>query len=437
MSLQNSPQWNFGRFIKTLSYFGAVPILSDFDWFQRWFGSHPHPKVNRTNLISDQVISGPANSPDLSDQNLLSVESAKPRAVLLISTTGPLSQRIAHYLSEQEYEVRSRSLLDPVGRNDLSDSTAVICETVDSAESPPTVNLEKFIEVINGRGLIHQVLFDFSQPPHTLQEIWGALDDVVMGGVSQSRIEFNQSTALFSGEVSTANSGGFASVRTRNFDPPLDLSNYQGIELNVRGDGQRYKFMLRSETRWDGVAHCYSFDTLPETSMTIRIPFATFIPVFRAKTMPNVPLQLNQISAFQLMLSKFEYDGDLNPHFQPGHFQLQVNAIRAYRQVDRPKLILISSTHTPHRIEQQLQQSHIPYLIIYVNTLVDGSSDHRLQAIDGKVPTGSIHRDDLAQFCVQALNYSQARNRTITLTMSETGATLENWANLLTPPSLQ
>ena len=43
---------------------------------------------------------------------------------------------------------------------------------------------------------------------------WGALDDVVMGGVSQSSFKRSDSGnhAVFSGRVSATNNGGFASV---------------------------------------------------------------------------------------------------------------------------------------------------------------------------------------------------------------------------------
>jgi hypothetical protein len=176
----------------------------------------------------------------------------------------------------------------------------------------------------------HKLLFDFAHPSGEIGEIWGALDDVVMGGVSQSGIQLGAAGALFSGTVSTANSGGFASVRTRNFEPAIDLSGFEGIELRVKGDGNRYKFMLRTETRWDGVAHCFSFDTEPDTWMTVQIPFTEFVPVFRAKTVSDAAIDPSRIHAMQLMLSKFEYDGALNPHFQPGFFQLQVQSIQAY-----------------------------------------------------------------------------------------------------------
>lgn len=244
---QQSAQWDFGRFVKTLSYFGAIPFLSDLDWFQQWLGSRAHPKVDSTTLPHQEAAA--ADSP--------------------IATSEP---------------------------------------------SMPT----------------RKLIFDFTQPTSNLGEIWGALDDVVMGGVSQSGIQIGASGAFFSGTVSTANSGGFASVRTRNFEPPIDLSGFDGIELRVKGDGNRYKFMLRTETRWDGIAHCYSFDTTPDTWITVQIPFTAFIPVFRAKTVSGATLDPSHIHAMQLMLSKFEYDGGLNPHFEPGFFQLQIESIQAY-----------------------------------------------------------------------------------------------------------
>ncbi|NJR66051.1 MAG: CIA30 family protein [Leptolyngbyaceae cyanobacterium CRU_2_3] len=237
MSQQNASRWDLCRFVKTLSYFGVVPLLSRLNWFQQWFGSYPDPKVNSA----------------------------------------------------------------------------------------------LFTPMINDSASTDRLIFDFTQPSDMLPAIWGALDDVVMGGVSQSGIQFGVAGACFSGQVSTANSGGFASVRTRNFEPSLDLSDYTGIELRVKGDGNRYKFMLRAETRWDGIAYCYSFDTVAHAWITVRVAFAALIPVFRAKTVGNSPFAADRITSMQLMLSKFEYDGGLNPHFQPGSFQLQIASIGAYR----------------------------------------------------------------------------------------------------------
>ena len=172
------------------------------------------------------------------------------------------------------------------------------------------------------------ILFDFSQPSSDLKAIWGAVDDVVMGGVSESSMQLGSSSVRFQGNVSTANSGGFASVRTRNFLPPLDLSAYQGISLRLKGDGQRYKFMMRDEASWDGVAHSYPFDTVTNQWITVRIPFNQLIPVLRAKRVQGGrAFDPKQVRSLQLMLSKFEYDGALNPRFTPGPFVLEMSQI--------------------------------------------------------------------------------------------------------------
>jgi hypothetical protein len=185
---------------------------------------------------------------------------------------------------------------------------------------PPTLQLQA------------NVLFDFRQPNAALSQTWGALDDVVMGGVSDSSFQLKEGAASFSGIVSTANSGGFASARTRNFEPPLNLSDYTGIELRVKGDGKRYKLLLRDADSWDSLAYAHSFDTIAEAWTTIQIPFAQTIPVFRAKTQSTArSLNLAQICSVQLMLSKFEYDGVLNPHFTPGEFCLLVETIKIYQ----------------------------------------------------------------------------------------------------------
>jgi Complex I intermediate-associated protein 30 (CIA30) len=175
------------------------------------------------------------------------------------------------------------------------------------------------------------IIFDFSQPTNPINQLWGALDDVVMGGVSASAFRLEAGIALFTGNVSTANSGGFASVRTRNFEPPIDLTGSQGIELRVKGDGMRYKFLLRDQEGWDAIAYAYSFNTVADQWMTVQIPFASLIPVFRAKTVKDAqPINSAKLRSMQLMLSKFEYDGILNPHFAAGSFTLQVSTIRAY-----------------------------------------------------------------------------------------------------------
>lgn len=115
------------------------------------------------------------------------------------------------------------------------------------------------------------------------QELWGDLSDPVMGGVSEASFILDSTggerggpTGLFRGTLSTANNGGFCSVRTRNLSPPADASGYDAVALRVKGDGQRYKLFVRTEAGWDAMAYACSFDTEPGTWQTVTIPFRDF-----------------------------------------------------------------------------------------------------------------------------------------------------------------
>lgn len=158
------------------------------------------------------------------------------------------------------------------------------------------------------------------------QELWGDLSDPVMGGVSESSFILDSTggegggpTGLFRGSVSTANNGGFCSVRTRNFREPADASGYDAVALRVRGDGQRYKLFVRTDPGWDAMAFACSFDTEPGRWQTVVLPFSGFRAIFRARTVRGAPpLDASRVHSLQLMLSKFEYDGELNPNFKGG-----------------------------------------------------------------------------------------------------------------------
>ena len=170
---------------------------------------------------------------------------------------------------------------------------------------------------------------------------FGPLDDVVMGGVSESTFttvpgagEGGGPAGVFTGVLRFENNGGFASVRSRNAEPRLDCGAYAGLALRLKGDGQRYKLILRTDPGWDSVTYCASFDTAPGGAwQDVALPFSAFKPVFRAKTLTGeraVPLDPARIASLQLMLSKFEYDGGLNPSVQAGPFALPVARISAY-----------------------------------------------------------------------------------------------------------
>ncbi|XP_072999743.1 protein HIGH CHLOROPHYLL FLUORESCENCE PHENOTYPE 173, chloroplastic isoform X2 [Typha latifolia] len=223
----------------------------------------------------------------------------------------------------------------------------------DSPEKVEYIGMQNLIRALKGCVGLHdgKLLFGF-QGNLSGKLVWGALDDVVMGGVSESNFQVDPTgseiggpTGLFKGVVSTANNGGFTSIRTKSFAVPEDLSPYDGIELRVKGDGRRYKLILRTSSDWDTVGYTASFDTIKEQWQTIRIPFLSLRPIFRARTLFDAPqFDPSKLMSLQLMFSKFEYDGKLNPTFTEGPFELPFSSLRAYmKEPITPRFVHVSS----------------------------------------------------------------------------------------------
>jgi uncharacterized protein YbjT (DUF2867 family) len=357
-------KWAASRFLNTVGYFGAIPVFSDLQ----------------------RLLTGESSGHS-------TIEGGRALGVVLvIGASGEIGQLVVGQLLKSGYQVRagiSDLSLTPfstptnvefvqVDVNSLNLSpqimagvrSIIVCPDPQSTLSAAVIaNLATAVRTYLPPTTQSQ-LFDFTQPNSNLQSIWGAVDDVVMGGVSESGIRMSTGFALFSGNVSIDNSGGFASVRTRNFDPSFNLSNYRGIELRVKGDGQRYKFFIRTEPKWDGVGYAYSFDTIADQWLTVQIPFSDLVPIFRAKTVSDAaPIDPTQICSFQLMLSKFEYDKALNPHFTPGLFSLEVESISAYDGQITPQLVIINSRPLPTDLVANLQTTNLPYSIVQAQNL--------------------------------------------------------------------
>jgi NADH dehydrogenase [ubiquinone] 1 alpha subcomplex assembly factor 1 len=136
-------------------------------------------------------------------------------------------------------------------------------------------------------------------------------------------------TALFRGNVSLENNGGFASVRT--YPIAYQLADYEGLSLRVKGDGQQYKLRLRTDNYLDGMAYQASFQTQPDTWLDIRVPFVEFVPVYRGTIVPDAPkLDPARIAQIGFMIS----------NKRAGPFELEIDWIKAYQentQVPAPK----------------------------------------------------------------------------------------------------
>ncbi len=486
MTDKNRSQWDLGRFIETLTYFEVIPFLN---WVQQLIQGRPKDNQDRPNGGRNVGV------------------------ILVAGATGGVGKRVVQRSLQRGYKVRAlvrdidkaRSILghdidlvvaditqpETLTALVMADIQAVVCctavrvqpvegDTADRAkyyqgvkfyqpeivgDTPENVEYQGVKNLVQAAAKYlsqanEKPIFDFTKPSAELKDYWGALDDVVMGGVSASNIQLVENTALFAGNVSTANSGGFASVRTKNFDPPFNLSGCEGVKLRVKGDGQRYKIFLRTDTTWDGIGYSYSFDTVANTWIDIQIPFADLIPVFRAKMVKDAPpIEQSRICSFQLMLSKFEYDGALNPKFSPGGFTLQLESIKAYGGRTLPQFILVSSAgvtrpgrpginldEEPPAVklndqlggiltwklkgEDSLRESGIPYTIIRPCALTEEAGGKELIFEQGDNIRGKISREDVAELCVQALKLEKASNVTFEVKQGENTVNSIDWQSL-------
>lgn len=358
-------KWDAGRFLNTVSYFGAIPILSD---VRRWLtgGSNDRAMIDGGRALGTILVFGATSEVGELVVRQLLKSGYRVRAAIAAANLTPFS--VPTNVEFVQARLDDRNSLTPQLMHGVR--SIVVCPDPDSSLSADAVNnlttaANAYLPSTN-----KLQLFDFTQPNADLQATWGAVDDVVMGGVSESGIRLLPGYAIFSGNVSTENSGGFASVRTRNFDPSLNLSNYRGIELRVKGDGQRYKIFVRTEAKWDGVGYAYSFDTDADRWMTIQVPFQALVPIFRAKTVTDAaPIDPSQICSFQLMLSKFEYDSQLNPRFTPGLFSLEIESISAYGGQIVPQLAIVNNSQIAPNLIGILETSKIPYSIVVFDLL--------------------------------------------------------------------
>lgn len=77
---------------------------------------------------------------------------------------------------------------------------------------------------------------------------WIKINDGVMGGLSQSNIEYTANSIIFSGNVSLDNNGGFVSLRANWGE--YDLTKYKGIKIKYRSVGQTFGFMIENRRRF-------------------------------------------------------------------------------------------------------------------------------------------------------------------------------------------
>ena len=198
-----------------------------------------------------------------------------------------------------------------------------------------------------------KLVTDFSQVPGSFE--WFVVNDDVMGGRSSGGFELNDGNLVFTGSTNTLG-GGFSSIRSRG--PRLDLSEFSGIRLRVRGDGRQYSWQLRTDAMYRRRALGYwsEFETTAGQWLEIDLPFADFVPKFRGNKLDVAALNPAHIRGLGLMIS----DG------KDGPFAILVDSAQAYRdsevfslgdyQWENRLLVVSSPAPDEPKFIRQLQQ---------------------------------------------------------------------------------
>ena len=138
---------------------------------------------------------------------------------------------------------------------------------------------------MNAEGAADKTRFDLS--PATSAAGWQIVNDEVMGGVSTSSFSVTNAVAVFRGELSLENNGGFASVRSS--PARQNLAGLDAFLVRARSDGRGYKFTVRTEAGFDPPIYQCAFATKRGEWEEHRLPFKDFVPTFRGRVLTNVP----------------------------------------------------------------------------------------------------------------------------------------------------
>ncbi|URE48806.1 Complex I intermediate-associated protein 30 (CIA30) [Musa troglodytarum] len=282
--------WDFGRFIRTLYFFNGPPNPAKFfesliEKLSSPASTEPIKKMETSDMV---LVAGATGGVGRRVVNILRNKGFPVRALVrnkekARSMLGPDVDLIVGDITKMETispehfkgvkkVINAASVIIGPKEGDTPDRAKYSQIKGDSPEKVEYIGMQNLINAVkNNVGLQDgELLFGF-KGNITGKLIWGALDDVVMGGVSESGFQVDPKgnedggpTGLFKGVVSIANNGGFTSIRTKNFSTPEDLSAYDGIEIRVKGDGRRYKLILRTSSDWDTVGYTASFDTTKE-----------------------------------------------------------------------------------------------------------------------------------------------------------------------------
>lgn len=150
---------------------------------------------------------------------------------------------------------------------------------------------------------------------------WTVVDDTVMGGRSTAQVAVAAGLLRFTGTLSLAQGGGFASVRS--VGAGWNLADAVSLVLRLRGDGRAWQLRLYDDVPWQGraIAHAAALQAGTDWSAA-EVALDALVPVFRGRPVPAPALGRERVTGIGLMLADR----------RAGPFRLEVAAIRARRR---------------------------------------------------------------------------------------------------------
>jgi NADH dehydrogenase [ubiquinone] 1 alpha subcomplex assembly factor 1 len=166
-------------------------------------------------------------------------------------------------------------------------------------------------------------VLDFAVPEAA--QTWQAVNDGVMGGISDGRFRITpEKTLEFFGTLSLENNGGFASVRTKPCE--LDVKAGDTLVVRVKGDGRDYVLNIYTKSRRMAFSYRAPLPTQKDDWTEIAVPLADFIPTAFGRRIQGMgPVEPDQINGLGFMLSDKK----------AGPFKMQVEWVKVERAGDQ------------------------------------------------------------------------------------------------------
>ena len=141
---------------------------------------------------------------------------------------------------------------------------------------------------------------------------WRAVSDQVMGGVSEGHVARDwvdgRPCLRLRGDVRLENNGGFiqAALDLSPSGVSVDASDYSGLRIVVRGNGERYSLHLRTPDNTRPWQSYRAHFTAERRWQTIELPFESFAP-YRLET----PLDVSRLRRVGLVAIGRAFYADL------------------------------------------------------------------------------------------------------------------------------